>query len=534
MRRGRIQATGGRAARLAPLLLWAAIGAGGCGQEPAESAPELGPASAVGGAASASDAQGAPIPADPADLATLLIQVRSISDGSPLAEIPLEVWWTHEQQPARTSARSNAAGDQDVQVPHGARLLEIRALPTAYTAPARLAVDTLLRGGTTTTHELRVAPGGTVHGRVLDETGAPLAGARVAAFYQPSVQVDRAEEPSPAAWARAGADGSFHLGGFPAGAFVIEAVAEGRGSLRRAEGWIETGAELRGFELVAGPGRRVLGQVHNSNGVGIEEARVVAAPPAAQFDPVSCPVPKARYLPARPRRARTDADGLFRFSDVPAEETWEILALHPRHLPARGELLPGDGDVFLEMGAAAVVEGRLTGADGNTLLAATLILYRSESELVTGPGGTGAFLFPSLLPEPENWLLVAADGHAPLLLGPLDVQRGSAPLNLQLESGASLHGRVLDRDGTTLAEAEIELTEQLPEPGFPPEWMPLRRLGSSVARTAADGSYRWDHLGSGPFQLTVRTADGRTQVFDDLRPSADAQPIRLQNDGPNR
>ena len=459
-----------------------------------------------------------------------LLRVLSAETEEPVPGVRLEVWWTLDEEPNRTTATVGPGGEDLVLMPHGARLVEIRAGPTARTAPARVARDTLLRGGQSELVELHVALGGSVRGQVVDELGRPLAEARVAGFHRDPAALDDELAPVPDSWARCDEEGRFHLGGFPPGPFVIEPVLDGQVGVRRAAGRMVDAEMLDGFELVCAPGHRVLGQVHDAAGAGIAAAQVVAGRPGRRQEVDPGPAPDTWYLAARSLHVTTDADGLFALPLVPDAETWNINARHPRHLRRVVQLAPGEVDVFVLLDAAAVLEGKVYGADGVAGGAAALVLLLDGQEQAAVSDRQGDFLFGELLPGAEAWLLAVAPGHAPHLRGPLTLASDAPPLTIRLEAGEVLAGVLRAVDGAPLADTPVVLEEATsPEPGFPEDRLPLRFLKRGEARTGGDGSFRWEELPRGSYRLTVLPPGRPPVIFEALAAGETALDLRLRD-----
>jgi protocatechuate 3,4-dioxygenase beta subunit len=510
----------GATSAVAALLLAAALG--GCGRG--------------GGEIPAAPASDSPSETgSPADGAVLQVRTVTDLDGRPVAGVRVDAWWTLDQEPSRTTLTTGSEGEDGVLLPHGARLLELRAGPTALTAPGRVESGRLLRRGDVEEITLRLRPGATVRGVVVDGFGAPLADVRVAGFHRSLAEVDADPEPQPTAWARCDAEGRFHLGGFPPGDFVVEAVGDARVGTQRLAGNMPEAATVDDVELVSVEAHRVLGQVHDSDGAGIFDARVLAG---RRVDPRPGPRPRggAAVAPVRtvyvgPRQvhASSDADGLFRPTAVPLDAPWNVVAFHPRFLRGAAPIAPGEVDVFVQLDAAAVVEGTVRGAAGGPLADATVLLLAAGDELPRGArsDGAGRFLFGSLPPQPDAWLILYAEEHAPIVRQ-VAVAIGAPPLDLRLEAGRTLTGTLLDADGSPLADVPVELAE-VPPPGLPGALLPLARLGVSAARTDRDGGFGWQDLGVGAYRLTAYPPGRAPVVFDDLRAAGDPLELRLRD-----
>jgi hypothetical protein len=172
-------------------------------------------------------------------------------------------------------------------------------------------------GGQNAVVHFVLAPGGSVSGRVFDETGAGVAGARVWVGYRGEARRWRFAE-------EAGGEGTDHFG-----YFTIPAVAQRRPFLLHVEreGWLIsssgtlmlTGPEMNGVVLMLGRrGTSVRGRVFDTTGnpVAGAEVRLRSLPAKDEFTVEQ----RASVAFARStnRTTLSAADGSYIFTGVPA------------------------------------------------------------------------------------------------------------------------------------------------------------------------------------------------------------------------
>jgi uncharacterized GH25 family protein len=113
------------------------------------------------------------------------------------------------------------------------------------------------------------------------------------------------------------------------------------------------------------------------------------------------------------------------------------------------------------------------------------------------------------LPAGRYVLLVCADHHAPTLSEPFEVPAATVPqVTVRLRKGAILEGVVTDPAGKPVASAEVTLA---PGGRFADKNAPesvvralVRTTTDATVRTAADGTFRVDHVADGEYRVAVR------------------------------
>lgn len=304
-------------------------------------------------------------------------------------------------------------------------------------------------------------------GRVLDAASRkPLAGALVWAAADPG------------AFSITDATGRYTVVPVEGDRLRLQAEAAGHLPLLHPLDW-RPGGPLRAPTLALDPAASVAGQVVDAQGAPAPDALVQAV--------LRSGVRQRRFSRTGSAERGTAAgpDGRFRLDRLTAGETWEIRALRPGYAAARLTLpaLRSRSDLRLVLEKGRDAFGRVVetvdrkerpvaGAEVR-LLASTGELSLVSDRRPRGEEGidswkaatdvTGRFAVPSLPPGPVD-LLVRKPGFAPVLVRAVPVPRGEGPFDLGtvlLEPSVEIRGRVTDRDGKPVAEAEIHATRDL-------------------------------------------------------------------------
>jgi len=232
-----------------------------------------------------------------------------------------------------------------------------------------------------------------IDGRVVDEAGEPLSGARVeirpvVSSYEEGIrEVEGKGEPAPAAMAVSGADGRFALAAPTAGMWAVIVRADGRVPLRRVSPLLEA-VTLPDAAPVRDAGFRV--RVVDAQGRPLAGARVRAAAAVPQSDD-----PRSFWEPL-PRSAVTGADGEALLVRA-ARESLTVWAAAKGHAAVEApETLDAAVTVRLRGMAPRQVEIREAGGEGSGAIGAIGAIVRdARSGLVLGrlaPGATALSL----------------------------------------------------------------------------------------------------------------------------------------------
>jgi hypothetical protein len=205
------------------------------------------------------------------------------------------------------------------------------------------------------------------------------------------------------------------------------------------------------------------------------------------------------------KTAQTDARGRFVLYS-PKREGWDegrsyYLAFHKEgylYQVERPRSVPSPGwTVMLE--EEYEVAGRAMAPDGKPVQRFAIWLcrgdnpdrYDCERQQVADP--QGRFSMRTWSDKP-HWLLLRADGYATVQRRVV-VKRGTAPMEIRLQRGVTLTGRVRP-PGKRPSALRVS--------AGPDTRRMLRTLGAARADVAADGSFRLEHVAAGGQVLIVR------------------------------
>ncbi len=172
---------------------------------------------------------------------------------------------------------------------------------------------------------------------------------------------------------------------------------------------------------------------------------------------------------------------------------------------------PDPAALTLRLMPSAVLRGRVLTAGGAQVDQAAITILRPEDlsvdrmlelrgRMMTFTGADGAFLLTDI-PAGLVHLHVAHADCVTTIEGPLELAPGdtNAALTIVLEAGSALRGSVLEPDGTGLAGAVVEAYAQS---GSAP------RNRAMDARADASGRFEFSHLPPGRYQLIASRVEG--------------------------
>lgn len=335
--------------------------------------------------------------------------------------------------------------------------------------------------------EIRLARGATLQGSVRTTAGEAVAGARVLA--------------GPAG-ARSDGDGFYRIEGVATGPLEIDLVHPGHARQERKV-TIEPGINTLDFEVEAG--RRVAGRIAAGDGRPIGAAELALETPGWGSG-------------HRAYRARSAADGLFEFAEVPAGR-YRLEAAARGFAPLRRQQLVEVAgadveDLAVTLGAAGRVAGRILGLDEEQLSRVELRAEDEEGLELSRRGRVGAdgrFEVEDL--APGVWELHAAlaselrEVAARVVIAPGDTARR----DLEFSDRLSLSGRV-EFDGEPLPEARVSVRAT------------AQTLERSVM-TGYDGSFRLADLEPDTYWLGVNHARESLIYNDTLELTADREVV---------
>jgi protocatechuate 3,4-dioxygenase beta subunit len=340
-------------------------------------------------------------------------------------------------------------------------------------------------------------PGAGWTGRVVDEEGRGVPGARVLAIPTPSGRISRLDRVE----TRSGPDGHFRLDTLVSGLLhFVEAWAEGHAPSGRFLAPRGVGS----IDLVLVRAGRIEGTIRDeATGEGVAGAEVIAgAGLTNSLSPVATTTDAAgRYV-----LATVSPGPVFLFvarARGYQRRTLDLRAGGPRRVVA-GETLVVD----LALPRGVTLSGRVLAEDGSPLPHATVGLLdvrdRWDGERTAVADASGRYAIESLRPATYE-ARVAAPGFAPIAdekdarfeipAGALEHAR-----DFVLQRGAEAHGRVLAPDGAAVAGAAVRLTAPVPAVDA--------RLRDLAAVSDAGGRWRLRAVPAGAEVQVVAGRDG--------------------------
>jgi protocatechuate 3,4-dioxygenase beta subunit len=376
-------------------------------------------------------------------------------------------------------------------LPQGSFNLSARAVGFATTRVRGVEVPG--GAGTIDLGTLVLAEAAPIDGFVVDRDGQPVADAEVFALDPDHWPVEalrfRIQGQEPAT--TTGPDGAFTVLDKEAGS-QANLAARRRGYALAILGGVEA-PTAEPVVLRLAPASRALGQVIDEDGRPVAGARVRALIErrTAGFS-----------LMAAGGEAQSDSEGFFELEGLEPGmlrlETWAT-----GFLPASREIeIPSGADlegVEIELTRGAVVAGLVTGADGAPVIGAQVTVL---TEGQPGRGGGGVRSLPATTDgdgryrldgvEPGERSLSASASGYPRAVRSLEVRPGENRLDLALERGQPVSGRVLDPAGTLLADAQVM----------------MRGEGAAVGRfttvTSGDGAFAFEGVPDGVYRVTAQ------------------------------
>lgn len=325
-------------------------------------------------------------------------------------------------------------------------------------------------------------------GTVIDETGAPVAGARVAMAASPAGEQTLESITSTWTTDRSGAF-TFHAPDFS----VFEASLGAKRGWAMLDGNVATTRRMT-ITLGDAPPRdaSIRGKVVDSSGEPLPNVLVSAVPSGGP----------AGQSPPRSNALATSADdGTFALEGLD-RETYLLTAELDEFAPARREVKGGTHRLVLTLETGAVIGGIVRDPDDQPVPAFTLLVTRRRGvirEVVT----TRSVIDPSgrfrvHVVKGDYELLVSGTGWAPS--PPVPASSGMTDVRIDLGAGATLKGTVVDADsGAPLAYARVNREGATGGASARPA------NAGTVTRT--DGSFELTGIPAGPLTISVGAGD---------------------------
>ncbi len=390
-------------------------------------------------------------------------------------------------------------------------------------------------------HELvlRLEPAAAVAGRVVDEAGRPVPGARLTAALRshpdkrPAFRPDRA-----AGRAVSDREGRFQLTGLhPAAGYELAVAKAGFHPSRAPLEPAAPGGGRPPLRVVLERSRAIHGRVVDAEDTPLAgvTVRLLEAAEGRRRSPRSL-----RAAPPDRWTTRTGAEGRFTLPDVPSRRV-DVAAYKEGFslLIVRGVRIPEAREAFdlgtLGLVRGAAVAGWVRAADGEPLVAAEVWVVDAAvgeplamAEAITrqppdaATAAEGRFQVTDLPPGEPFHLLVDADGYLPAAVPGLTAPTPE-PIEVRLESAAGVRGEVVDAEQRPIADAQVRLQPVVVA------GEPRRGRRPLSVRSDGDGSFRFDEVAAGSadvdaFAPGFQPSDARRL---EVTAGAPAQPLRF-------
>ena len=411
-------------------------------------------------------------------------------------------------EPLASRALSDAEGRFTLGNLHPERDYELIATRGGF-AVAKVATNALGRSRTRNGLRLVLERARPAHGKVVDLEERPVPGA-VVMLVPSSVPNSRRAKPLTAETDEAG---RFKLVAIPASKMDIEAYKQGFAPTRVKGVLVPQGEKSIDLgTLILEPGAAIAGRVIDPEDEPIAEVGLWIMDDGGRTPPHL-----TDRLRTRVPQAVTESSGGYRLEDLQAGCSYDLLFRRSGYLPRRivGVAAPSPKPVVAVLRPASRISGRVVDENDQPVDRARVSLYepdpppgtvgvglrrdRGSRSAVTA--GDGRFDLVDLAPG-KAVLVARAAGFQPS--PPIRVEIPDAgsldDLTLVLEHGAVIEGRVSSSDGEPVMSARI-------------------RVGSSMARSDAEGFYRVEGVPDGPQDLAIKHVE-----FEDLAREIEVAP----------
>jgi hypothetical protein len=343
--------------------------------------------------------------------------------------------------------------------------------------------------------------GAAVTGRLIDSAGRPVTGAALSLEALPEGDMEMRQS-SPPLQGMSDAAGRFRLGPAGPGRFRLDLTHSDFALATRPTIVVAGSRDVDAGDLRLAPAVAIEGRVIDGRGMPLPGTRVS----------ISSFTTERRREPVV-----SDADGRFRLGGLAPGERFDLTVFHPGHLPhdAPGVEAPSPEPLRITLRPARSLAGRVVDDAGKPIPGVRISLVETRELRMAGgsqSGGSsrtagetdaeGRFVATHLTPGTVH-LSFEASGFLGKVLRGLSIpeEEDPAPVEVVLETGAVLSGRVVDSRGRPAAGLRVVVHPLEPKERMLPS--------GAEADTDADGGFRI--AGLAPGQHRVEVQDWRTQ-----------------------
>ncbi len=369
-------------------------------------------------------------------------------------------------------------------------------------------------------YKITLRQAGTVQGRVFDQEGRPLAGARAVLVESRGIRGLRPNS---------GLDYPVQAFADQQGGYEIPQVPSGRFRLAvRKAGFVPLMFPER--EMPSPPAPVDLGAVSLRPGVALS-GLVVDANTGIPIVDAEVGVLSNDQL----WRSTSDAQGRFVIRDLMPDSRIRLYARadgFTEELTGMIEVARRDAPIRLEMGRSATMSGVVTDSSGYPVARAVVTLFGFQpgrSAAVTRnrvADAQGRFAFREV-PPGRVFVSASGKGYAPSLYAPFELEPGQdlEGVGISLKGGATISGRIIDPRGMPLAGASIGLYQRLMTP------YGSKSVLVGRSRAGSDGAFRLDRVEEGKRHFAVQPRGHAQQIVEaDIQPGSNQLDLRVALD----
>jgi beta-lactamase regulating signal transducer with metallopeptidase domain/uncharacterized GH25 family protein len=322
-----------------------------------------------------------------------------------------------------------------------------------------------------------LAHANTIIGRVLSDTGAPIAGAHVREVHNFGWR--KADTKSDTA-------GNFILTGLRDGPTLIVVQAEGRAPDART---VDLAGDVNAMEFRLAKGSRFSGRVVDQAGQPVANVEVGTASDNQG-------IKKVEFA------THTDADGRWEWASAPDEQLLFYVRGKGIRFLHGFSLGPGEHEIKVvrEERDHILITGKVLDAKTGEPIPAFHITLGQDANGYLGKwtslgadGHAGEFKLP--IGKPAPWptfnLQATAPGYFPVISRELTIEGGDQSVELRMTKGVALAGTIVFPDGTPVSGASVFLCGARTAPYMDTPGR-AREMDAPSRSTGADGSFQLD------------------------------------------